>query len=164
MRISVRTTYRLGSDCGDDSFCLVHCSRHVEASGTRVPRIGTDGRHGERIQAVLHGAEADCNAQLGTVLASRKQPTPFSHRPSAAGIREEQAMADVRQAISLRQQQLDALALQLARRIPEQIAGLGICDHDCARLVDDEHRIGGAIENALQNLCRQHDGQWLDPW
>lgn len=65
-------------------------------------------------------------------------------------------MPDMRQTKPLGHEHLDTLTPQFARCIPKEVARLPVGNHYRARLIDDEHGIRRAIENALQKLCGQH--------
>src|SRR5262245_14509957 len=67
-------------------------------------------------------------------------------------------MADVTLPKALREQPLHSEADDLVGRVPEERGDLIVREHDRARGIDDDHRIGCRIEDASNQLCGQHGG------
>jgi len=83
-------------------------------------------------------------------LGERLKACSHRPRPCATIIGEAQAVTDVRQAIALGNEEFEALSMELACGIFEQMAGLIGGEQDCPRLIDDEACARGLPDDTFQ--------------
>ena len=90
------------------------------------------------------------------VLAHAEQLEAHAHGPHAHVARVTVAVRRVPRAKAFGQQHLDGGADHLVARIAEQRRHLAIGEQDRPRGVDDDHRVRGRVENAPDELGREH--------
>ena len=104
----------------------------------------------------MYWTQADIHSVFAPVLAQSEQFEARPHRPRATVIGEANAMADVRQAVPFRDQELDALAVKFACGISKRFAGLIGGEQDGPRLINDERGVRRLSDRALQDRSGMH--------
>ena len=97
-----------------------------------------------------HRAQADFQWELRPVPAQAEQLQARAHRSGVGVALVAGAMTDVPSAEALGQQHFNGLAKQLSARIPEQHLGLSVHDLDQTRGVDDDHPVGGRLQQSAE--------------
>ncbi len=97
-------------------------------------------------------AQADLDREFLAILAPAVELEAHAHRPHARVGEETVAMSWVQASIALGQQQLDGLLEKLGARIAEESLGLRVDEHDAARAVHDDDRVGCRLEEPAELL------------
>jgi len=122
----------------------------------KILLVHSDGRDDKSLQSALNRTQCNVHSELGTILAQSQQFEASSHRPRATIIRETQSMTDMRQSISIGDEVLDPLAVELARGILEHYAGLLAGEKDGPRLINDERGVFCVREDPSQRRGGLH--------
>src|SRR6266850_622299 len=102
----------------------------------------------------LERAETDLHRELRAVPTQPEELEAGTHRPHPRIDKEAVPTSRMSLPIALRQQHLDFLVKQFAARVPEELFGLRIHQHDVAVAVHDDDGVRGGFQQPLEFLLR----------
>ena len=137
------------------------CARCCSAARRAV--MSPDRARHQHALGGLQRTQADLDRKLGAILAPAEQ---LERRPHPTGGRSAKVARDVarmRRALARRDQHLDRAADHLVTRVAEQRLDLTVDERDRAVLADDDHRVGGGLEQRPElEICRMLAAQVID--
>ena len=107
--------------------------------------VAYGGSHDDALVG-LQRTQANLNGEIATVAAPTLQLQAVSHRPRSRVGHIGATVLDVGRAQRVIDEHLDRLAEQSFARVAKHLLGTHVCQVDSALAVDDDHRVGGRLQ------------------
>ena len=111
--------------------------------------VANGGRHDQAVLG-LEGGQGDLRRELRAVLATTDQLHAGAHRPRERIADVPRPVARVHRLDAVGDEHLDQAPDQLLTRIPEELLGLPVDEHDLSARVDAEDGVGRGLEQAAE--------------